>query len=158
MSYQFLLFEAKSIQSYLLEANKVKQLIGASALVDNLMEGFLDSVLETFDLNKDSRSDIHFIRRAGGAFYAWTYQADKLKPFVELWPLLIAQYAPGLKFVWTVHNPESDNFKEGLDESFKAHHINNATLHAWRRCPRHITHATPRVLYVHADCNALPMR
>lgn len=125
MSYQFLLFEAKSIQAYLMETNKMKQLTGGSEIIDDLMVGFLDAVLNELGI-KENR-DIFFIRRAGGAFYAWTKQPENLTIFKQLWPLLVSQYAPGLRFVWTIHTPASENFEAGLNAAFAQHHANNST-------------------------------
>ncbi len=90
------LFEAKSIQNYILDSGRMRDLIGASELVDSLTEQLLDDAL--LALQYQPEDPIRFSRRAGGALYAFSTQRDKLDRFAALWSLLVAQYAPGLTF------------------------------------------------------------
>ena len=64
------LFEARSIQQYIFETGKLKDMVGASYIVDYLckIEGddLIGSVLK--ELNLLEGKDIRFSRRAGGSF------------------------------------------------------------------------------------------
>jgi len=92
-------FEAKSIQDYVLGSGKLKDMIGASALVDQLIEKPLKQVIEGVGLNENC---IHFSRRAGGSFYALIDSRDKAEALRDLWSLVVPQFAPGLSFVHTI--------------------------------------------------------
>lgn len=103
-------FEAKSIQAYILESNKLKEMVGASEQVENLCglcpEGdepgpatLLERVLETLDLAVGRAGAPRFLRATGGAFCA--IFADEAGPrrFRALWTLAVQQFAPRLSFV-----------------------------------------------------------
>ncbi len=96
MAYAYL-FEAASIQSYLFDSTKLKDIIGASELLEYLWldNGLLDQVLETLKL----KQTIVFSRRTGGAFYAFAENAKDLDALQQLWTLSVQQVAPELRFV-----------------------------------------------------------
>jgi hypothetical protein len=96
MSTYAYLFEAKSIQSYILDSGRMRDLIGASELVDSLTTELLPDALKA--LAYQDESPIEFSRRAGGAIYAFTDDKAALDRFAALWSLLISQYAPGMSF------------------------------------------------------------
>ncbi len=87
------LFEAKSIQSYILATNRLKEIVGGSELVEGLTGSLLEDVLEAVD------GEIRFSRRGGGAFYAFSTDAETIERLAMLWPLVVRQYAPDLEFV-----------------------------------------------------------
>jgi len=89
------LFEAKSIQSYIFNSNKLKEIIGASELVDDLCAQPLQDTLKALAIE----SDIEFSRRAGGAFFAFSTNGDAIERLAALWPLVVEIQAPGLDFV-----------------------------------------------------------
>lgn len=89
------LFEAKSIQGYIVDTGRLKELIGGSELIDSLCPDLVDNLLEEMALEKGK--DILFSRNAGGAFYAFSEDNDKLSRFATAWTLLVRQYAPGLE-------------------------------------------------------------
>jgi len=90
-------FEAKSIQGYVLGSGKLKEMVGASRLVDVLVGEPLDCALETLGLKEDE--NIRFSRRAGGAFMAFVENAAAARRLQDVWSLVVPQYAPGLEFV-----------------------------------------------------------
>lgn len=90
------LFEAKSIQSYILDSGRMRDLVGASELVDSLTENLLRETLNALGFEKEE--PICFSRRAGGALYAFAEDKAKLDDFAALWSLAVAQYAPGMNF------------------------------------------------------------
>jgi hypothetical protein len=95
-----LVFEVKSIQSYIFATGRLRDAIGGSELIDLLtnkeaQDNLLDAVLRTLQ----ARDDIVFSRRAGGAFYAFSEDGAALDRFAALWSLALQQWAPGLAFV-----------------------------------------------------------
>ena len=90
------LFEAKSIQDYILRSGRLRHIVGASELIDALTRRLLDDVLFALGLDE---GQIVFSRRAGGAVYAFSADKDALDAFRDLWTLVVSQYAPGLEFL-----------------------------------------------------------
>jgi len=116
MIYAYL-FEAKSVQAYILDSGRLRDLVGASEQVDQLcgdLDGKLDErmlldqvvkaaglvALDPFDGIDDQRigERIVFSRKAGGAFFAFSGSADSIDRLALLWPLAVRQFAPGLDF------------------------------------------------------------
>ena len=91
------IFELDSIQSYLFSSGRLRDVAGASELLDQLTEGegnLLDQVARAVDIS----DKIDFPRRAGGAFYAFTENKNLLGRFLDLWTLAMQQQAPGVAF------------------------------------------------------------
>ncbi len=92
------LFEAKSIQDYILRSGRLRHIVGASELIDSLTtDDLLDDVLAALRLTEGQ--DIRFSRRAGGAVYLFSSRREARDAFRDLWSLVARQYAPGLEFV-----------------------------------------------------------
>lgn len=87
------LFEAKSIQAYLLATNRLKEIVGGSELVEGLTGKLLDDALDAVG------GRILFSRRGGGAFFAFSEAKEAIDRLAALWPLLVQQCAPDLEFV-----------------------------------------------------------
>jgi len=96
-----LFFEANSIQSYILLGGRLRDVVGASNLIDELCGGTLDRVLNTLGL-KVGR-DCTFVRRAAGAFYA-VFEADSTQnalhaqTLAAAWSATVRHVCPGLGF------------------------------------------------------------
>ena len=93
-----LVFELNSIQSYLFSSGRLRDVAGASELLDQMTDGegnLLDLVLNELGMADHS---IRFSRRAGGAVYAFSADREQLLRFVRLWTLSIQQWAPGMDF------------------------------------------------------------
>lgn len=95
MVIQAYLFEAKSIQSFILATNRLKEIVGASELVESLCRRLLDDALHSLG----DKTKIEFSRRGGGAFFAFSDDKEAIDNLAMLWPLLVRQYAPDLPFV-----------------------------------------------------------
>lgn len=93
MAYIAYLFEAKSIQSYLLTTSRLKEIVGGSEMVEALTGSLLDDALAIIN------GDIKFSRCGGGAFFAFSEDKESINRLAALWPLLVKQYAPDLSFV-----------------------------------------------------------
>ncbi len=112
-----LTFEAKSIQTYLLDSSKLKDMIGASEQIENLCadHGLLDKILKTLGLKPV------FSRRAGGAFTVFFNHADEADRFYALWSYCVQQQVPGLVFVLHQQAYAQDkDIKTALNEQQRA--------------------------------------
>lgn len=91
------LFEAKSIQGYILRSGRLRHIVGASEMIESLTADLLDSVLEALCINEGKQ--VQFSRRAGGGVYLFCQERETRDAFRDLWSLVVRQYAPGLEFV-----------------------------------------------------------
>lgn len=104
------LFEAKSIQDYILRSGRLRHIVGASELIDSLTRDLLDDVLSVLDLTaKEVSKRVRFSRRAGGAIYLFTDEREDRDAFRDLWTLAVRRYAPGLSFVVATGEENSDH-------------------------------------------------
>ncbi|MDA9557148.1 hypothetical protein N9R79_06570 [Vibrio sp.] len=102
------LFEAKSIQSYLFQSGKLRDVIGASERLDRLIDSdsssVLSQVLDTLQRPHDLLAEthehdaIHFMRCKGGAFYSYSQSKESLEQLRSLWTLTISQLFPSLSY------------------------------------------------------------
>lgn len=99
------LFEAKSIQDYILRSGRLRHIVGASELIDALGRDLLDDAVYSLGLQKDQ---LRFSRRAGGAVFAFSDSREVRDAFRDLWTLTVRQFAPGLPFVSAVGEGEND--------------------------------------------------
>jgi hypothetical protein len=90
-------FEAKSIQSYILDSSQLRDMVGASEQLENLTHRLLDKVLQALKLEKGK--NIQFSRRAGGAFIAILNTLSEAKKLRDLWTFTVRYCLPGLEFV-----------------------------------------------------------
>lgn len=127
------LFEAKSIQDYILRSGRLRHLIGASELVDSLTRDLLDEVLAAL-----GGPPVRFSRRAGGAVYLFADDPETRDAFRDLWTLAMRCYAPGLSFV--IANGE------GADD-YAAYGAAKDALQAARNRPAALPAGTPVTRY-----------
>ncbi|MGH8497710.1 MAG: hypothetical protein ACRERV_02720 [Methylococcales bacterium] len=94
-------FEAKAIQSYILDGSKLRDMVGASEQIENLCadNGLLDKVLEALEKQDTNFKQPGFSRRAGGAFTAFFDNMSDAENFQALWTYCVQQTLPGLDFV-----------------------------------------------------------
>lgn len=97
MSSYAYLFEARSIQQFILDTSRLADMVGASQLVDDLCNTPLDKVLATLGLEEGN--SIRFSRRAGGAFVALLQNRDMATRLRDTWGLVVSKKVPGLEFV-----------------------------------------------------------
>lgn len=115
MTHHCYLFEAKSIQSYIVDTGRLKELIGGSELIDSLCPDLVTELLDQLGIAEGE--EIEFSRNAGGAFYAFSRDTDKLKQFTIAWTLLLRQYAPGLDFAQA--QASADNYYDAYRAASK---------------------------------------
>lgn len=87
-------FEANSIQHYILATGKLKDCVGASEMLVMLTDSVLDAFCEQFQLT----NSLAFSRRAGGAIYAFASDQAHIETLASAWPLIVRQFMPGLAF------------------------------------------------------------
>ncbi len=91
------LFEAKSIQAYILRSGRLRHVVGASELLDSLTPIVIDDVVAALDIPSINR--FRFSRKAGGAVYLFTDDEASRDAFHDIWALAVRQYAPGLELI-----------------------------------------------------------
>ena len=94
------LFEAHTIQPYILESGKLPAMVGASEILEEIISenGPLDMVLK--QLFPEHKTDPHycFARRGGGAFFLLFSDPKKAQQLKQVWSLIVAGIAPGLAY------------------------------------------------------------
>lgn len=87
---------AKSIQSFVLGGDKLKQMIGASELIDAIPRGLLDSTLRAIG------GEVEVISKAAGGARILFSDHDVAMRFARVWPVVVWRFAPGLELVVAV--------------------------------------------------------
>ena len=102
-----LLFELDSIQDFLFASGRLRDVAGASELLDRLTDAsaednLLDAVCRALDIqvveHHPGAEEVAFSRRAGGAFYAFSEGQGSLERLRDLWTLAIQQAVPHLAY------------------------------------------------------------
>ena len=109
--YSVYQFEAVFIQEYVFGGGKIKTMVGASELIEAITHPLLDEAIEKLGLRSKeieslpqkgelnlSEAEVVFPRRAGGVFMMISQNQEKMAAFAQLWPILVNQFAPGLRF------------------------------------------------------------
>lgn len=103
------LFESKSIQAHLRAGGRLRDAVGASAVIDSIAGdamnergGHGSSLLDHLLRATAGGADAHVLRRAAGAFrliFSGAAAVEKAKRFCRLTRLALPSIAPGLDFV-----------------------------------------------------------
>ena len=102
-----LLFELDSVQDFIFASGRLRDVAGASELLDRLTnreaeDNLLDAVCRALDIQvvegNPSGEEVAFSRRAGGAFYAFSEDRDTLERLRDLWTLGLQQAVPHLAY------------------------------------------------------------
>ncbi|AXY00922.1 hypothetical protein D1115_06465 [Vibrio alfacsensis] len=124
------LFEAKSIQKFLFNSGKLKDVISASERLDRLIDTSKNSILaqvlhsarlesDLFDANMANQPGlIRFLRCKGGAFYAYCEQPEPLQKLRSLWTLTVSQLFPSLTVTDALEQAET--LIQAMDKGHKA--------------------------------------
>lgn len=94
----FYAFEAKEIQRFILQSDKLKEMLGGSEIVARLCDDFLKDALQQLGL--DGRHEM--IANAAGWARILFYDEDAMATFFAHWPFLAEQFAPGLQMIQAV--------------------------------------------------------
>lgn len=107
-------FEAKEIQKFILQSDKLKEMIGGSEIVSQLCGDFLKNALATLGCTNHT-----IVANAAGWARIIFTDEDEMKCFFAHWPLLVAQFAPGLQVIQAVVS-----FVEDSEISEALEHVN----------------------------------
>lgn len=100
MSYRAYLFEAGSLQDYILDGRNLAEHIAVSELVASLCDAPLAAVLDTLGLT--DTAETRFFRRTTGAFHLVLSGPDadtQARRLRDLWSLACDVHCPGLEYV-----------------------------------------------------------
>lgn len=104
--------EVKGIQNYIMRGKTLKELAGASALIDGMMTpmswGLLGKALSAL-LGNNWQSQVYiFYYAAGGATLGFTSEKD-LMNWVNAWPIIVEENIPSIHLIqaW-IRKPEND--------------------------------------------------
>lgn len=100
----FLVFAAGSIQRYIFESGRLAEMVGASELIEQLLDEPREQLLD--NLGIDSKS-YEILRHAGGALTIAFDERENALDFRSAWSLLVPLYAPGLSFTLAVREGEN---------------------------------------------------
>ncbi|CAM2009567.1 Cas10/Cmr2 second palm domain-containing protein [Acanthopleuribacter pedis] len=120
----FYQFRVHGIQSYIFATDRLKEMVGASALIDQLIRGDLTRVIQALEL---SIEDEDFARRTGGSFLVQIRKSEDARKLRDLWSLYVAHKIPGLVFSHALHEAEAYNaatrkaLADGLHEGRNRH-------------------------------------
>jgi len=104
-------FEAKEIQKFILQGDKLKEMIGGSEIVSRLCDEFLKKTL------KELGGEHEIIANAAGWGRIIFHSKNGLEQFYAHWPMLAAQFAPGLQVIQAVVElPDENNLLGAIDE------------------------------------------
>ncbi|MCD4653009.1 hypothetical protein K8T06_03645 [bacterium] len=105
---------AKGIQSYIFKVNKLKQIIGATELIESLGGKIKDTLQE---LGSVENTDYRVIQLAGGTARLLFFNEAHGRDLAEIWPLIVRKLAPGLQVVQALVPVTEDGFVAALKES-----------------------------------------
>lgn len=103
MKYTGFFFEANAIQAYILQGGRLRDIVGASYLLDQLCTTDIEAActtlqLQTVDQAPEGARQILFTRKASGAIYAVLGSWETAQQLAALWSLWVRQRCPGLSF------------------------------------------------------------
>lgn len=108
---------AKGIQDYILRGHRLGEMAGASELVDQLPDRLLKSALDRLPSGAPAR----ILASGAGSFRVWfpvgyAGAESDARTLARLWPLLVAEFAPGVEITVSVVSAERtpvDTIPEG---------------------------------------------
>jgi hypothetical protein len=115
MSYYAYLFEIRGIQRFLFSTGKLRDMVNASQLIDELCQEPLKAAIAALGLRQDQ---VLQPRRAGGCAYLILPNADTANRLQNLWRFTVQQLLPGIELVDVTVNDDtvSGVIEQGLIE------------------------------------------
>lgn len=102
----------QGIQSFIFQTNKLKEIVGASELVEELCTAVFEDLLFKNDIHAHYEK---IISAAGNIKYIFEKKAD-LEKIVKVFPKTVAEKAPGITVSQAVVEYNETNFKGCIDE------------------------------------------
>lgn len=109
-------FEAKEIQRFIMQSDKLRDMVGGSELVNRLCGDFLRDSLRAVGVSKPEQA---IIASAAGWARIRFDQKDQAENFHEIWPLMTSRFAPGIQIIQTLHEM-TGTLPESMDKGFEA--------------------------------------
>jgi len=109
--------QAKGIQPFILASDKLKDMVGATEMVERLPGEFLGQVLEEMGISKGA--DYKVLTVAAGATRIRFARRENAERLALVWPMVCAHLAPGLEVVQTLQ-PLGDNYLGAIAEAENA--------------------------------------
>lgn len=120
MQYTLIVSSARSIQAYALAGNKLREMVGASALIDNLTSDNTNSLLSRVITELTiSEGRLHFIRRQGGSLAILFTEPQTAQSFLSLWSAAIQLHVPGLQVDHAMVEGITDNLPNAIEEAHR---------------------------------------
>lgn len=121
-------FEAKEIQRFIMQSDKLRDMVGGSELVNQLCDGFLKDALRAVGVREPEKAII--ANAAGWARILFDDEATA-RQFQSAWPLLAGRFAPGLKVIQCLEKIDG-SLPQAMAKSIKvlraARNLNTADL------------------------------
>jgi len=98
--------QAKGIQSYILASDKLKDMVGATEMVERMPGEFMQTVLDGLGITKGE--DYEILTVAAGSTRIRFANSEHAERLALVWPMVCAHLAPGLEIVQTLQPLEGD--------------------------------------------------
>ncbi|SET68156.1 hypothetical protein SAMN05216326_1616 [Nitrosomonas marina] len=109
-TYHLYFFEAHSIQSYIFDSGRMADMVGASELIEALLEEPLVKTLQGLPSLRGmspKKLDSQFTRKGGAAFTVQLPDKNSAIQLRDIWGLVVPEIAPGLLFSHAISQGES---------------------------------------------------
>jgi hypothetical protein len=110
--------QAKGIQEYVLGTDKLRDMLGATELVEKLTGEILQETLSAIGLRQDA--DYKVLSHAAGSARIKFDRAESAGELAAIWPMVCAHAAPGLEVYQTVQTLQDGSFLHTIREAEKA--------------------------------------
>lgn len=109
--------QAKGIQSYILASDKLKDMVGATEMVERLPGEFIEKVLDGLGMAKED--DYKILTVAAGSTRIRFTKSEDAERLALVWPMVCAHLAPGLEVVQTLQ-PLGVDYLQAIRDAEKA--------------------------------------
>jgi hypothetical protein len=110
--------QAKGIQEYVLGTDKLRDMLGATELVEKLTGEILQETLNAIGFRQDV--DYKVLSRAAGSARIKFHRAESAGELAAIWPLVCSHATPGLEVYQTVQTFQNGGFLHTIREAEKA--------------------------------------
>lgn len=139
MSQFLYVYASRGIQEFVLRGTKLKEMVGASELIEDLSTSVLPQTLHALDLQHKST----LVSQAAGAARILFDSEESARRLAALWPMVVSLKAPGLQIVQAIVKME-DSILETVARAERQLAVERNLLHPTlpvagaftRRCPR----------------------
>ena len=116
MTSYLYMFKASGLQRYIFATQPLREAIGASQLLIDLTEDYLDRALEAADATEHQTP----VQRAAGSAILEFDDRQALERFYAIWPLVVSELAPGLEIDQWCARRRPENLFEDLQRGWNA--------------------------------------